>query len=344
VTISAPEAAPVDVVDLIVGLLGEVDEEDFHLAPRSEYYSRLCQAVCEEAGMDRALLFLHDEVRRTVRPMGSHGFDPVVVESINAPLEDAQLVRRTLGQDEVIVLTEPFGEQELPPDYVRRLGLRTVVCTPLSAAGRWRGVIIADRSGRPFVLSRAERDRLWRLGKTAALAATARVATRQQLLAQHLSERLELARELHDSVIQRLFGITALLRSGEPLDSDARERCAEEAERAMTELRDALERPLAPELEATGVTLASELERIRRMPGQTPLVVDWAEGCSVPTAYEPLAQTMLREALRNADKHARATRIDVEVRCCDEALYLTVVNDGVDADLRSHGAGVGLRL
>lgn len=341
---SAPETAPVDVVDLIVGLLGEVDEEDFHLAPRSEYYSRLCQAVCQEAGMDRALLFLLDEVRRTVRPMGSHGFDPAVVESINVPLEGSALARRALGQDRVIVLTGPFAEDELPGEYVRAFHLRTVACTPLSAAGRWRGVIISDRSGRPFHLTEAEGDRLWRLGKTAALAATARVATRQQLLAQQLSERLDLARELHDSVIQRLFGITALLRSGEPLGDGERERCAEEAERAMTELRDAIERPLTPELEPTGTTLAQELERIRRMPGQTPLAVDWASGCAVPARYEPLAQAMLREALRNADKHARASVVEVGVRCCDEALYLTVVNDGVDAEHRSHGAGVGLRL
>jgi signal transduction histidine kinase len=341
----AAETAPVDVVDVIVGLLGEVDEEDYHTAPRSEYYSRLCQAVCDLVGMDRALLFLHDEVRRAVRPMGSHGFDPGVVESINAPLEGSVLVRRALGQDRVIVLTGPFSEEELPGEYVRAFGLKTVACTPLSAAGRWRGVIFSDRSGRPFELTASESDRLWRLGKAAALAATARVATRQQLLNQQLSARLDLARELHDSVIQRLFGITALLRSGEPLAAEERERCAEEAERAMHELRDLIERPLAPELEQTGTTLREELERIRRMPTQTPLEVDWERDCEVPAAFEPLVQGVLREALRNADKHARASRIDVAVSCDDEALHLTLVNDGVlGGDGRGRGAGVGLRL
>lgn len=341
----APETAPVDAVDLIVGLLGQVDEDHFELAPRSEFYSRLCQAVCELVPMSRALLFLHDEVRRAVRPMGSHGFDPEVVESINAPLEGSVLMRRALDQDRVIVLTGPFSEEELPGEYVSAFDLRTVACTPLSAAGRWRGVIFSDRDGAPFQLTTTERDRLWSLGKTAALAATARVATRQQLLAQQLSERLDLARELHDSVIQRLFGITALLRSGEPLADGQRERCAEEAERAMEELRDLIERPLAHGHEEAHGTLAEELERIRRMPGQTPLAIDWADGCEIPAAFEPLLQTVLREALRNADKHAVATGIDVSVSCDADALYLIVINDGVlPGDGRGRGAGVGLRL
>jgi signal transduction histidine kinase len=339
------EIAPVDAVDLIVGLLGQVDEDHFELAPRSEYYSRLCQAVCELVPMSRALMFLHDEARRTIRPMGSHGFDPAVVESINAPLDGTALLGHGADEDRVVVLTGPFTESELPGEYVRAFDLRTVACAPLSAAGRWRGVIVSDRDGAPFELTDAERARLWSLGKTAALAAIARVATRQQLLAQQLSERLDLARELHDSVIQRLFGITALLRSGEPLGADERARCAEEAERAMNELRDLIERPLAPELEDTGTTLAAELERIQRMPDQTPLAVTWQDGCAVPATYEALLQNVLREALRNADKHARARRVDVSVSSDADALHLTVVNDGVlGGDGRGRGAGVGLRL
>ncbi len=54
------------------------------------------------------------------------------------------------------------------------------MCTPLSAAGRAYGVICADRGGGRFELTDGERHLLWTLGKTAALVATARNATRQQ--------------------------------------------------------------------------------------------------------------------------------------------------------------------
>jgi signal transduction histidine kinase len=343
--VRSSEITQADAVDLLVELLGEVDEEDFHLGPRSEYYSRLCEAVCQLVGMERALVFLDDEVRRTVRPMGSFGFDPAIVQSINAPLDGSSLVRDALNHDRVVVYSGPYSEDELPGEYVRAFGLTTVAAVPLTAAGRWRGVILSDRGGSEFELTRAELDRLRSLGKAAALAAIARVATRQQLLNQQLSEQMDLARELHDSVIQRLFGITALLRSGEELGPEARERCAEEAELAMEELRDVIERPLAPpDLDDSALTFAQELERIRLQPDQTPLSVRWQEGCVVPAAYESLLQSMLHEALRNADKHARASEIEVDLRANAEALYLTVVNDGVSAGPGRHGAGVGLRL
>src|ERR1700737_4181314 len=36
-------------------------------------------------------------------------------------------------------------ERERPPEYVRLFGSTTVVCSPMTARGRWLGVIIADR-------------------------------------------------------------------------------------------------------------------------------------------------------------------------------------------------------
>ena len=71
-------------------------------------------------------------------------------------------------------------EDALPPEYAQLFGITTLVCTPLSAAGRAYGVICADRGGGRFELSDGERHLLWTLGKTAALVATARNATRQQ--------------------------------------------------------------------------------------------------------------------------------------------------------------------
>ena len=53
----------------------------------------------------------------------------------------------------------------MPAEYARILGITTMVCTPLSAAGRAYGVICADRGGGRFELSDGERHLLWTLGK-----------------------------------------------------------------------------------------------------------------------------------------------------------------------------------
>jgi signal transduction histidine kinase len=57
---------------------------------------------------------------------------------------------------------------------------------------------------------------------------------------------------------------------------------------------------------------------------------------------EPLAQSVLIEAVRNAHKHASPTRVSVRVGRADGAFWLEVVNDGVTSVQRR--AGMGLRL
>ena len=49
----------------------------------------------------------------------------------------------------------------------------------------------------------------------------------------------------------------------------------------------------------------------------------------MPPALEPLAQSVLIEAVRNADKHAQPTHVDVRLGRANGAFWLEVVNDGV---------------
>ena len=79
-------------------------------------------------------------------------------------------------------------------------------------------MICADRGGVRFELNDGERHLLWTLGKTAALVATARNATRQQERTRRLGERLELAREIHERVMQRLFGVSLALSAERSFD------------------------------------------------------------------------------------------------------------------------------
>ena len=115
----------------------------------------------------------------------------------------------------------------------------------MAAAGRWLGVILSDRKPDRPPLSDSERYLLWTLGKTAALAAFARQATNKQAQARQLQERMDLAREVHESVIQRLFGIQLVFSSQAELSPAARERIAAELQAALHDLRRALQRPLA---------------------------------------------------------------------------------------------------
>ena len=68
----------------------------------------------------------------------------------------------------------------------------------------------------------------------------------------------------------------------------------------------------------------------------------WQEGVEVPAHIEPLAQSVLLEALRNADKHAKPGSITIRVERSDGTFVLEVVNDGVGP--AGMGTGLGLRM
>ena len=68
-----------------------------------------------------------------------------------------------------------------------------------------------------------------------------------------------------------------------------------------------------------------------------------SEQVEVPAKLEPLAQSVLAEAVRNAHKHAAPTRVEVclEIREGD-TLVLDVINDGVRSKARRSGMGLKL--
>ena len=331
-----------DALDVLVELLSELDE-----SPRSSgraFYDRLCEAVCRLTSMERSGLFLYDDARGIVVPVGSHGVEPGLLDHVHGTLEETPIAQRALAEDRVVEASEGL-EREVPPRYARFAGVTTLTCTPVSAGGRWLGVVFADRGGGNFTLTEPERHMMWTLGKTAALAASARIATGQQGLARLLSNRIALAREIHERVVQRLFGVSLVLGSERERTEEERTRSGEEMQAALSDLREALSRPLAPPPARTRATLRGELDRLDRHYKNLPLRVLWEDGVEVPGELEPLAQSVLAEALRNAYKHARASQVLVAVGRVDGAFVLQVRNDGVHRipDER-RGAGMGLRL
>src|SRR5579884_1190716 len=332
--------AGVEPLEVFVELLSGIDVQ----TSSTEFYDRICEAICRLTTMRRAAIFMADQARGRVRAVGAHGIAFSELAGLRPTLVNTPIAQRALLEDRVVVVSEEI-EKQVPPEYAEVLGITTLVCTPLSAAGRAYGVICADRGGGRFELSDGERHLLWTLGKTAALVAAARNVTRQQERTRRLSDRLELAREVHERVLQRLFGVSLALSAEQPLDKAQRDRCLVEMREALSDLRRALERPLAPLPRETGTTLAEELERVRRSPGMV-VDVDWRGDFTVPSDLEPLAQSVLAEALRNVAKHATPTRVEVLVARDADTFTLEVRNDGTTSGSPPPGApgGMGLRL
>jgi signal transduction histidine kinase len=334
----APPGAHVAALEVFVDVLSQSEAGE----TTDAFYGGLCEAICRLAGMERAILFHYDGAMRRVRAAGAHGLALELFDREHISVESAPIARRCLEEDRVVEAVDDLSAQ-LPARYVELLGLEHVVCAPMAAAGRWVGVILCDRARAAPRLDDAERDLLWTLAKTAALAAVARIATSQRERAAQLEARLDLAREVHDGVIQRLFGVSLALSGEQPLSDEARARCAQEVGVALGQLRATLQRPLGRAPRPSRTTLAAELDRLAREHPDLGVVGEEGDPADVPQPLEALAQSVLAEAVRNAHKHAEPSRVGVRLLRADGAFVLEVSNDGVREGARP-ATGMGLRL
>jgi nitrate/nitrite-specific signal transduction histidine kinase len=334
---TAPPAPRAGTVEVLVGLLAELDAA----TESGVFYDRVCRAVCSLTTMRRAALLLHDSAYRTVIPMGSHGVDPALVSQIEGTLDETPLAQMALEEDRVIEISGDLAPY-IPDRYAELADTTTITCTPISAARRWLGIILADRGGEDFVLEEGERETMLTLGRLAALTASVERSTEQRESERRLSERVELTRELHENAIQRLFGVALALGSEQDLSAEQRRRCQKELRSVVGDLRRALTRPVVTPRGAGKASLSEVLARlcVRR----PELRLEWEEGVEVPADLEPLTQSVLAEALRNADRHSTASEIEVRVASDGETFSLAIENDGAGDGRGTRGGGLGLRL
>ena len=167
-----------------------------------------------------------------------------------------------------------------------------------------------------------------------------------------LEERQRLARELHDSVSQALYGIALGVETARELLPDDPERAAEPldyattlAEAGMTEMR-ALIFELRPEsLEKEGLVAALE-KQAAAVQARHGIKVE-AELGKEPEVSLEVKEALYRvaqEALHNTVKHARSANVKLKLEELPEGYTLGISDDGVGFDARNDFPGhLGLK-
>jgi hypothetical protein len=178
----------------------------------------------------------------------------------------------------------------VPEEYRDLLREATLVCTPLSARGRWLGVILSDR-GPAAPLRDDERYLLWTLGKTPRSPRSPALADRQPGAGAPAAgadrPRARRARERHPAAVR---GAARVLQPGR-LSPQARERIAAELQAALFDLRRALQRPLGRVAPETHTTLLQEVDRLRREHRDLAIrLTPGSERVELPRQLEPLAR------------------------------------------------------
>jgi signal transduction histidine kinase len=217
--------------------------------------------------------------------------------------------------------------------------IRSWIGVPLIAKGKLIGVLRLDHPQPGYFNQGHARIALAFANQAAVAIENARLYGQAQQLAV-LEERQRLARELHDSVSQALYGMTLGTRTARALVTQDPGRAQEAldyvlalTEAAFAEMR-ALIFELRPDsLEQEGLVAAltkqADLLRARHH-----LEVE-TEFCDEPGVALPIKEALYRiaqEALNNTVKHAQARRVRVQLARKHEAIVLDVEDDGAGFD------------
>jgi signal transduction histidine kinase len=169
-----------------------------------------------------------------------------------------------------------------------------------------------------------------------------------------VEERNRLARELHDSVKQHLFSLTmtaGAIRARFDTLQDVPDELAEmvrevettaqAAQREMTRLIKDL-RPGS--LQEQGLAMA--LNDFTLVFGAREHVLIYLEvqgnDALLPPSVSEALYRVTQESMHNVARHARATRVDVHLRCIPELVALTIRDNGIGFDTSQPRHGLGL--
>ena len=240
------------------------------------------------------------------------------------------------------------------PEQMRRLGQRSLLAAPLRAEDRVLGtLVLIHKAGKTYS---AEEVAL--LSSIADQVGITVQSSRLRQQAVVLEERQHLARDLHDSVTQVLYGLVTLAEAGQArlevgsvgAIQPTFERIAATARQALNEMRLFVHRLRPPELEQHGLAAALN-QRVAAVEGwsgvRIRLMAD--ETIHLSPDVEAGLYQIAQESLNNALRHSHANVITLKLQTEDppnaagQHTLLEISDDGRGFDLEQaniHGLGL----
>jgi signal transduction histidine kinase len=327
-------------------------EENLHQSlVMDDVLQALADSALQVVGAEKAAALVFDEAP-------PHEFRVGAVAGLDEEAREA-LVESLRGVDTSgpRLLTAPrvapnaADDTGLVRDVIKAVRVASTIDVPITIGGKRFGLFSLGWTQRHYI-TETEIRLASALGQRAAVAIeNARLFERSQLAAS-LEERQRLARELHDSVSQALYGISLGTRTArtlierdpnaaiEPLDY-----VATLAEAGLAELR-ALIFELRPEslaMEGLVAALEKQLAAVRSRHG-IEITADLGLEPDLRLDLKEVLYRVGQEALHNTVKHARATHVAIRLHREGSRMQLTISDDGLGFDPRGEFPGhLGLR-
>jgi PAS domain S-box-containing protein len=370
IAITRPE---VDGAPLFTGFLRDVTErrraetELRALAEQQAALRRVATTVASEAEPERVFAVVTEEVGRllgaqtanmvcylpdgtaTVVGAWSTGSVSSVPLGTHIALDGptvAARIRRS-GQPERL---DNYDDLEgTTAELLRGLGFRAAVGGPIAFSGRlWGAVMVSTVDDRPFPDGAEQRladfAELVGLALANAEAREALAASRARIVEAADAERYRIERNLHDGAQQQLIALSLMLRRAEALLAEGDPQAPALVGAANDALADALAelRELARGIHPAVLTDRGLGPALEMLAGRSSIPCELAVALDerLPPPVEAAAYYLVAEALTNASKHARASRVRIELQRTDGTAVVQVSDDGVGGADQDGGSGL----
>lgn len=325
--------------------LYQADEKLYASLELDQVMQALVDVCVDLLGADKSCILIWDETHQHLITRAQRGFTSRFVQVMNE-YSGRGLIALAGRSGETVVVQDTYQDERVARHVTDPEGIRAFMHIPIRLDGEVFGVFSVN-SLRPYTLGLEEQRAFTSLARRAAVAIrNARLYAQAQGRAA-LEERQKLARNLHDSVSQAIFGIVLGVRTAKaqlarnpeqaPAALDFVMNLAEAATAEMRALIFEL-RPESLEQEGLVAALTKQAAAVRARHGlrlETELCPEPALSLEAKEALYRVAQ----EALNNIVKHAKAYRVHLRLQQANGTVQLEVRDDGVGFDCQREYPG-----
>ncbi|AGL16967.1 GAF domain-containing protein [Actinoplanes sp. N902-109] len=300
---------------------------------RTEALGLIARRAREVSGAELVMVLLHDEENARFVIEVADGADAGYGRLTGKLLPVDEATAAEIGREKY----RRVDDLRAAADWPGPVPAGPAMAVPLTAAETLHGVLIIAR---PADQSPGDEDaaQLATFAGQAALALERARAQeeRQQLVV--LEDRERIARDLHDVVIQRLFATGMHLQSmvrqvTKPEVAERINAAVDDLDATIRDIRRSIFELRAPAGPSLRAELIEAVQAAAEALGFQP-VLDLAGpvDSALPDRVEPELMAVLREALSNIVRHARAASVRISLRAADGEAVLRVEDDGVGLD------------
>lgn len=269
------------------------------------------------------------------------------VHGLRLPLEGS-LSGRVYTTGVPLLVSWPDELAGLDPAAAQELDIDSMLIVPLLGSQKVNGVLTAGRRPGLSAFTAEDLSMMAGFANQASIAIELAEARAEQQRAAVLDDRDRIAADLHGQVIQRLFATSLSLQSlaatlGPGRATNQVLAAIDELDGTIAHIRSSIfELHQAPQRESLGTRarLMDVLSELAPALGFQPAVRLSGGLDATPEDIAEDVVAVLREALVNVARHARARSAEVDVSADAEQVTLTVVDDGVGIGQSDWGTGL----